>query len=249
MAGQITLYKDSALTQALTNGAWTTYVDLGTGNIPGSGSSAQTPVACYGKNTGTTTMRDIYITPITGGSPTGADLVADAEIAPDVTGAAGSFGSEGAQVQVFTGNLGIAIPVPGSNTSGNITNPTTAPTLSVGSGSSNLPAGTYTVAYSFTNSTGETLISNTATITITAGQTIQVASIALGTNATGVNYYMSFRAGNSTTFYSAKNGGGANITLTGAQGFFQFWIRTNLHSTDTPGLKQAQIQLDCTNIG
>lgn len=249
MSAQIRLYKDVQLTIPLTDGTWVDAVDLGTATIPSSGSASQTPVCVYAKNTGTTTIRDIYIRPIAGGGSGGSQFAADIQIAQDVTGNYGSFGAVGTQQLVFPGNCGFAKTTPGSNTSVNISNPGTPPTLSAGSLSSNLPAGVYTVAYSFTNSNGETLISPTANFTITAGQSVRVSSIALATNATGINYYISYRAGDTSLFYSSANGGGVAIDLLGARGFFRFWVRQTIDSADTPGNRQAKLQLDATDIG
>lgn len=249
MSAQITLYKDVQLTIPLTDGTWVSAVDLGTSTIPSSGSSSQAPVCIYAKNTGTTTIRDIYIRPIAGGGSGGSQFAADIQIAQDVAGVAGVFGAVGTQQLVFAGNCGFAKSTPVSNTSINISNPGTPPTLSVGSLSSNLPAGVYTVAYSFTNSNGETLVSPTANFTITAQQSVRVAAIALATNATGVNYYISYRAGDSTIFFSSSNGGAAAIDLLGARGFFRFWTRQTIDSADTPGIRQAKLQLDGTDIG
>ena len=250
MSAQIILYKDIQLTVPLTDGTWVDAVDLGTSTIPSSGSSPQSPVCVYAKNTGTTTIRDIYIRPIAGGGSGGAQFSADVQIAPDVGGVAGTFGAVGTQQIVFPGNCGFARAVPGSNTSINISNPGTPPALSAGSLSSNLPAGTYTVAYSFTNSNGETLISPTANFTITSQQSVRVAAISLATNATGINYYISYRENDSSSlFYSSSNSGAAAIDLLGARGFFRFWVRQTIDSADTPGIRQAKLQLDATDIG
>lgn len=249
MSAQIILYKDIQLTVPLTNGTWVDSVDLGTSTIPSSGSSPQTPVCIYAKNTGTTTIRDIYIRPIAGGGSGGSQFSADIQIAPDVAGAYGTFGAVGVQQLVLSGNCGFAKAVPGSNTSVNISNPGTPPTLSAGSLSSNLPAGVYTVAYSFTNLNGETLISPTANFTITAQQSVRVAAIALAANATGINYYISYRAGDVSLFFSSSNSGAAAIDLLGARGFFRFWARQTIDSADTPGVRQAKLQLDATDIG
>jgi len=250
MSAQITLYKDVQLTVPITDGTWVDAVDLGTATIPSSGTSPQAPVCVYAKNSGTTTIRDIYIRPIAGGGASGSQLAADISVAPDVGGVYGVFGAVGAQQIVFPGNCGFAKGIPGSNTSVNITNPNVAPTLAVGSLSSNLPAGTYTVAYSFTNSNGETLISPTTNITITSQQSIRVSAIGLGTNATGINYYVSYRAGDASGLYfSSNNGGGASIDLLGARGFFRFWVRQTIDNLDAPGSRQAKLQLDATDIG
>lgn len=250
MSAQIILYKDIQLTVPLTDGTWVDAVDLGTSTIPSSGVSPQTPVSVFAKNTGTTTIRDIYIRPIAGGGSGGASFAADLQIAPDVAGAYGTFGAVGTQQLVFPGNCGFAQSTPVSNTSINIANPTNPPVLSAGSLSSNLPAGVYTVAYSFTNLNGETLISPTANFTITAQQSVRVAAIALAVNATGINYYMSYRAGDSSSlFFSSNNGGATAIDLLGARGFFRFWVRQTIDSSDTPGVRQAKLQLDATDIG
>ena len=250
MSAQIRLYKDVQLTVPLTDGTWADAVDLGTSTIPSSGSSPQTSVCVYAKNTGTTTIRDIYIRPIAGGGSGGSQFAADIQIAQDVAGVVGSFGAVGTQQLVYSGNCGFAQSVPSSNTSVNISNPGTPPTLSAGSLSSNLPAGVYTVAYSFTNLNGETLISPTANFTITAGQSIRVSAIALATNATAINYYISYRAGDSSSlFFSSSNGGATAIDLLGARGFFRFWVRQTIDSADTPGIRQAKLQLDGTDIG
>lgn len=96
-----------------------------------------------------------------------------------------------------------------------VTNPTTAPVLiAVTPGTlTNLAAGNYTVGYTFTNANGETLMSPTSTVTLTAGQEIQVDAITLETGATGINYYMSTAVGSSTLAYDA-NGTGAQVDLT-----------------------------------
>lgn len=95
----------------------------------------------------------------------------------------------------------------------NVANPTTAPVLTAVSGSTGLVAGTYYVSYTFTNAWGETLASPQSSVTITAGQAIQVGAISLPFGATGVNYYLSTAAGLTTVAYDAA-GTGAQINLT-----------------------------------
>lgn len=92
-------------------------------------------------------------------------------------------------------------------------NPTTAPTLTATGTGGTLAAGSYTVGYTLTNSSGETQLSPTATVTITAGQNIQVSAITLPSTETGVNYYMSVSVGSSTLAYDAKSSG-TQTTLT-----------------------------------
>lgn len=92
--------------------------------------------------------------------------------------------------------------------------PSTAPALSAVTPSSatTFPAGTYTVGYTFTNPWGETPISPTATVTLTAGQAISVGAITLPFGATGVNYYVSQAGG--TTLYLDGNSLGSATTIT-----------------------------------
>jgi uncharacterized phage protein gp47/JayE len=94
-------------------------------------------------------------------------------------------------------------------------NPSTAPTLTATSPSpaTALAAGTYDVAYTWTNIWGETEASATASVALTAGQAIQVAALALPFGAAGVNYYLSTAAGSSTLGLDAS-GSGAETTLT-----------------------------------
>lgn len=93
-------------------------------------------------------------------------------------------------------------------------NPTAAPTLTAVSGSTSFAAGTYTVGYTWTNAWGETEVSPTATVTLSAGQAIQVSAVTLLLGATGVNYYLS--AAGSTTIYLDASGTGVQIDLTTA---------------------------------
>lgn len=77
----------------------------------------------------------------------------------------------------------------------------TAATATVANASA-LGAGVYTVGYTFTTPAGETQLSPTATVTLTAGQQINVASIALPTGANGIKFYVSIAAGNTTVGFS-----------------------------------------------
>ena len=95
-----------------------------------------------------------------------------------------------------------------------VATPTVAPTLTAASGSTAFAAGTYEVGYTFTNERGETQLSPTASVTLTAGQQIQVSALTpLPLGATAVNYYLSTAAGGTTLAYDA-NGSGAQIDLT-----------------------------------
>jgi hypothetical protein len=72
-----------------------------------------------------------------------------------------------------------------------LADPVTAPTLTASGSGSELPAGTYSMAYSVVNEVGETLLSKYKRITITAGQNIVVASQSLPSGGTGFKWYMS----------------------------------------------------------
>lgn len=108
----------------------------------------------------------------------------------------------------------VAVTAPSATLAGvpNVTNPSVIPTLTAISGSTALAAGTYTIGYTFTTIWGETLISPTSTVTITAGQAIQVSAIAPPFGATGVNYYLSIAAGSSTVALDLS-GTGAQLNL------------------------------------
>lgn len=250
MAGLITLYKNAALTQELSDGSWAQSLILPTLTLPGSGTTTTSGVLCYGLNNGTTTMRDVYIGPISGNGINGSSFVNNLQIAPDVNGSPGSYGSSGSSVLIFDGNLLPSTSEPNSNSSSpQITNPSTAPTLSATGTTSNLGAGTYTVAYSYTNAGGETLVSNASTISLSTGQAIQVSPISLTTNATGINYYISAIPGRSEIYKASSAGAGTTVVLTNAQGFFKFWVRQVVDYNDPTGYYQAQLKVASIDIG
>lgn len=95
--------------------------------------------------------------------------------------------------------------------------PTVAPTLTaVTPGTATaLAAGSYEVVYTYTTPNGETVASPISTVTISAGQEIQVSSITppSGNGINGVKYYMSTAAGGTTLGFDAS-GTGAQINLT-----------------------------------
>lgn len=120
-----------------------------------------------------------------------------------------SLGSFILALRTTPGVADVAVSTPSATLTGvpNVINPSTAPTLTAVSGSTPLASGTYTVGYTFTTSWGETVISPTATVTISAGQAIQVSSITLPLGASGVNYYLSIAAGSSTVALDASGTG------------------------------------------
>lgn len=91
--------------------------------------------------------------------------------------------------------------------------PSAAPTLThptaTAPATSSLAAGGYTVAYSYTNSGGQTAKSPTAAVTVGAGEVVHVAAVTpLPSGATGVNWYLSATAGDSATLRLARSGTG-----------------------------------------
>ena len=126
-----------------------------------------------------------------------------------------------ATVQNSSGYVTEAVGAAVSADGGYVTPPGAAPVLTAISGSTSLTAGTYTVGYTWITADGETPLSPTATVTITAGQGIQVSAMSLpnvgatppSPNATGIHYYLSAAAGSTSVAYDA-NGTGAAITLT-----------------------------------
>ncbi len=249
MSGLITLYKNAALTQELSDGSWAQSLILPTLTLPGSGTTTTSGVVGYALNNGTTTMQDVYIQPTAGAGINGTSFVANLQIAPDSQGTPGTFGASGGNVLVFSGNFSPSTSEPNSNSSSPaISNPSTAPTLAAVGTTSNLPGGVYTVAYSYTNAGGETLVSSSGTITITSGQAIQVASLGLVSNATGINYYMSPIPGR-TEIYKATAGTGTTVVLTQVEGFCRFWARQVVDYNDPTGYYQAQLTVTSVDIG
>jgi hypothetical protein len=86
--------------------------------------------------------------------------------------------------------------------------PTSAPTLAAAAGTTNLTAGVYTVGYSWGNASGETALGPTATVTVTAGQQINLSGIpALPSGATFAAVYVSAAAGSATLLRSGQTAG------------------------------------------
>jgi hypothetical protein len=249
MAGLITLYKNAALTQELSDGSWLQSMILPTVTLPGSGTTSTTGVVAYGLNTGTTTMLDVYIQPTAGAGIHGSDFVSNLQIAPDVQGNPGSYGASGSNVLVYSGSLAPSASEPNSNsTSPGVSNPSTPPTLAAIGTTSNLAGGVYTVSYSYTNAGGETLVSASSAITLTAGQSIRVSPISLAADATGINYYMSAMP-NRTEIYKASAGTGGTVVLAQADGFFRFWARQVVDYNDPTGYYKAQLTVSSVDIG
>jgi len=106
MAGAITFYSDAALTQALsTGGTLTNPGSLGTVSIPAMGSTNGSSTQIYWKNTGGTTCQNLYVQPVT--APNTAQTAGHADGSGEVQVSAdnATWGTVGAQVEVFTGTI------------------------------------------------------------------------------------------------------------------------------------------------
>ena len=93
-----------------------------------------------------------------------------------------------------------------------LADPTSAPTAAGSSGGS-LPAGTYFLAYSDVNAIGETYLTASASVVVTANQKIDVSSIAalVGTSR---NYYLSESAGSTNLRFVANRTNNTNFSIT-----------------------------------
>lgn len=88
--------------------------------------------------------------------------------------------------------------------------PDTGPTLAQSAGAGVLSAGTYTVGYSYVDDDGETVLSPTTDVTITANKQIDVTAVTpLPDDVVSVNWYMSTAAGSATLKRVANNNGAA----------------------------------------
>jgi len=71
-----------------------------------------------------------------------------------------------------------------------VSNPTLSPVLTGVDGATSIQAGAYSLAYSFTNTIGETMVGPVANISLRDYQVLQVAPITLPAGVTGVKYYI-----------------------------------------------------------
>lgn len=93
-----------------------------------------------------------------------------------------------------------------------IADPTVAPSVALGAGTSSLAAGTYTVGYAWRENGGTTLLSPTAALTIASGETIAVTLPAFPTGVTSADIYLSV-APNNTALAFAANTTSSTTTL------------------------------------
>lgn len=91
-----------------------------------------------------------------------------------------------------------------------VADPTTAPTAGIAA-SGDLEAGTYLFAYSYTNATGETLVSNTLEKTVSAGQNIVLDAITPPAGYS-VNWYSSIEP-KGVRLHRITNNDGSSVTV------------------------------------
>ena len=92
MAAGATFYRDSGMTQAVSDGLWAgSELPMGTVNIPASGDAYTTPVQVWLKNTGTTTLQSIAISAVAGSGQTDTPYDDRVEFAPDNAGSPGTW--------------------------------------------------------------------------------------------------------------------------------------------------------------
>ena len=115
--------------------------------------------------------------------------------------------------------------------------PTAAPVPTAAAGGT-FAAGSYLVAISYTNGVGETVIGPPATVVLTAGQQINLASITLPPGVTGVNYYASITPGG--VMYLAGSGTGGAASIAGPPP-----ATTAPPAANTSAKAQCVLKLDC----
>lgn len=96
MAAGAQFFRDTAATDALSDGDWSDALDLGTVNIPGSGTAYTSGVQVTLKNTGTTELQSISVTAVDGSGQTATTYDDRVSFAPDSAGSPGAWGADGA---------------------------------------------------------------------------------------------------------------------------------------------------------
>jgi hypothetical protein len=89
-----------------------------------------------------------------------------------------------------------------------IADPTVAPTVAVGDGTSSLAAGTYAVGYAWRENGGTTLLSPIAALTLAAGQTIAVTLPAFPADVSSADIYLSVAPNSNTLAFAANTTSG-----------------------------------------
>ena len=85
----------------------------------------------------------------------------------------------------------------------------------VSTSTSYFEAGTYFVGYSFINSNGETVASKLKSVVLTDFQSISISSIALVSNATGINYYCSVKPNSYLTLSGSSSFSNSSTSVNG----------------------------------
>lgn len=117
----------------------------------------------------------------------------------------------GTAVVTLTSKLGFLIVSATINPhTGPIASPTVAPT-GVASSGGNLAPGNWKLAYSIETAEGETLVSPSVTIAVTANQKITTGTVVMPPTGTGVNWYLSRLVNSSTLKYILSNDGSAHV--------------------------------------
>lgn len=96
MAASATFYLDAAETQAMSDGTWAQDLDLGTVNIPPSGTAYTSGVQVWLKNDGTTELQSPSISAVDGSGETATVYDDRVSFAPDSAGSPGTWGADGA---------------------------------------------------------------------------------------------------------------------------------------------------------
>jgi hypothetical protein len=95
-----------------------------------------------------------------------------------------------------------------------LANPTVAPTAAAAAGTTTSQAGVYRLAYAYTNARGTTYRSPSVSVTLTAGQKIDVTGVALPTGSTAINWFISPTAGSNYLRRVATRTDGSNFSIT-----------------------------------
>jgi hypothetical protein len=89
-----------------------------------------------------------------------------------------------------------------------VADPTVAPTVAVGAGTSSLAAGTYTVGYAWRANGGTTLLSPTSALTLGGAQTIAVTLPAFPTGVSSADIFVSVSPNNAVLAFAANTTSG-----------------------------------------
>lgn len=157
----------------------------------------------------------------------------------------------GTAIVTLTSKLGFLIVSATINAhTGPIASPGVAPVLVAAAGG-NLAAGAWKVAYSYETDEGETLVSPSASVTVTANQKINVSAITPPAGVTGINWYMSRLVASSVLKYYLSNSGAAHSILKAPNQTAPFVPARNTTAEEVIRIarsyaNRANVQADCT---